>query len=251
MVHTAASASFRFYGQLNDHLPIPQRQTTVAKSFVVPAPVKDMIESLGVPHPEVELILVNGDPADFSRLIRDGDRVAVYPWFESIDITSLLHYRPGALTEPRFIADVHLGRLAAYLRMLGFDTAYEKDAEDLYLVRRSREEGRTVLTRDRGVLKHSAVMYGYWLRQTEAEGQLAEIVNRFDLAGLTHPFSRCMACNQLLKPVSRAEVSALVPPRVLEWCNDYRQCAGCGRVYWEGSHARRMRNLIEQIISQK
>lgn len=210
-----------------------------------------MIESLGVPHPEVDLVLVNGDPADFSHLIRAGDRIAVYPKFESIEIGSLIHHLPQAPAEWKFVADVHLGRLAAYLRMLGFDTVYEKDAEDAELVRRSSQENRILLTRDRGVLKHSAVMHGYWLRETEAQRQMAEIVNRFDLAGLIRPFFRCMACNVPLKPVSRAEVSTLVPPRVLEWCNDYRRCAGCGRVYWEGSHARRMRSRIEQMLVPK
>jgi uncharacterized protein with PIN domain len=217
------------------------------KSFIVSASVKEMIESLGVPHPEIDLVLVNGDPADFSRLIRDGDRVAVYPSFESIDISSLLRHRPAPLAEPKFVVDVHLGRLAAYLRMLGFDVVYDNRSHDSDLVRISSQEDRILLTRDRGVLRHSAVIRGYWLRETDVQRQMAEIVNLFDLAGLIHPLSRCMVCNETLKPVSKKEVSALVPSRVLEWCSDFRQYPGCHRVYWEGAHIRRMRSWIKRL----
>ena len=251
MPATPVFASFRFYGELNDHLPPGQRNRAIPKSFIVSASAKDMIESLGVPHPEVDLILVNGDPADFSRLIRSGDRVAVYPAFESIDISSLLHHRPQALAEPKFVVDVHLGRLAAYLRMLGFDAIYDNNADDSDLVRMSREQQRTLLTRDRGVLKHSAVIHGYWVRETDTQLQLAEIVNRFDLARLLRPFSRCMVCNELLKPASKKEISSRVPPRVLEWCEEFRECRGCRRVYWEGSHSLRMRSWMERISGRQ
>jgi hypothetical protein len=141
-----ASASFRFYGELNDPLLTDQRDRTILKSLIVSASVKDMIESLGVPHPEVYLVLVNGDPADFSRVIRDGDRVAVYPSFESIDIRPLLHHRPRPLAESKFVVDVHLGRLAAYLRMLGVDVAYDNRSHASDLVRISSQANRILLT---------------------------------------------------------------------------------------------------------
>ena len=249
--HAPACACFRFYGELNDHLPPGQRNKAISKSFIGSASVKDMIESLGVPHPEVDLILVNGEPADFSRLIRAGDRIAVYPAFESIDISSLLHHRPPALAEPKFVVDVHLGRLAAYLRMLGFDAVYNNHAADSDLVRLSREQLRTLLTRDRGLLKHSTVIHGYWVRETDTQHQLAEIVNRFDLAWQFRPFSRCMVCNQLLKPAPKKAVSSRVPPRVLEWREEFRECPACRRVYWDGSHSLRMRSWIEGISARQ
>ncbi len=244
-----SSASFRFYAELNDHLPPRQQYRTVCKRFFVPATVKDMIESLGVPHTEVDLVLVNGESSDFSRLIRNGDRVAVYPVFESVDITPVLRVRPQPLRDPKFVLDVHLGRLAAYLRMLGFDTLYANRADDRELVRISAEEKRILLTRDRGVLKHSAVTHGYWLRETNSHRQAEEVVKRFDLARAIRPLTRCMVCNELLREVAKNEVRGRAPQETLEWCNDFRECAGCKRVYWEGSHSRRMRQWIDRLAN--
>jgi uncharacterized protein with PIN domain len=210
--------------------------------------VKDMIEGIGVPHTEVDLVLVNGESSDFTRLIRNGDRVAVYPVFESIDITPVLRLRPQPLRETKFVLDVHLGRLAGYLRMLGFDAVYSNRANDLELVRISSQQRRILLTRDRGVLKYSAVTHGYWLRETDSRRQAEEVVSRFDLARSLRPLTRCMVCNEPLRTVSKAEVRGRVPSGTLEWCDEFRECAGCRRVYWEGSHCRRMRRWIEQLV---
>lgn len=242
-----ARAHFRFYAELNDHLSPDQRYRTLEREFFVPAAVKDMIESFGVPHTEVDLVLVNGESANFGRLIRDGDRVAVYPVFESLDITPELRLRPQALREPKFVLDVHLGRLAAYLRMLGFDTTYRRDAADAELVSMSSAEGRILLTRDRGLLKHSAVTHGYWLRETDSRRQAAEVVKRLDLARSLHPFSRCMACNEPLRAAPKAEVLGRVPEPVVAWCDAFRECPRCRRVYWQGSHYRRMLQWIEGL----
>ena len=240
-------AEFRFYAELNDHLPPEQRYRTVVKEFLVPASVKDLIESLDVPHSEVELVVVNGESVDFSRLIRDGDRVAVYPVFEGMDVTPELRVRPEALRETRFVLDVHLGRLAAYLRMLGFDSSYRSCATDPELVRESVEEKRILLTRDRGLLKHSAVTHGYWVRETDSRRQAAEIVARFDLARRMQPFTRCMACNTMLRRASQEEVRGRVPAGVLERSDEFQVCARCGRVFWKGSHHTRMCNWVEEL----
>ena len=249
MALAPARACFRFYAELNDHLPPGERYRTLEKEFFVPASVKDMIESFGVPHTEVELVVVNGESSDFACLIRDGDRVAVYPMFESIDITPELRLRPHALRDPKFVLDVHLGKLAGYLRMLGFDAVYDNRASDPELVRVSSEQNRILLTRDRGVLKHSAGTHGYWLRETDSRRQTAEVVNRFDLARALRPFTRCMACNEPLRAASKAEVHGRVPPGIAEWCDEFRECVGCQRVYWYGSHYRRMRRWIEQLAA--
>ena len=249
MTSAPACAWFRFYAELNDHLPPARRYGSVEKQFFVPASVKDMIENSGVPHTEVDLILINGESSDFSQWVRNGDRVAVYPVFESLDITPVLRLRPQPLREPKFVLDVHLGRLAGYLRMLGFDTLYDNRADDLELVRISSEQKRILLTRDRGVLKHSAVTHGYWLRETDSRRQTEEVVRRFDLARLLRPFTRCMVCNQALQAVSKVEVCGWVPPRTLEWCEGFWECPCCRRVYWRGSHYRRMRQWVEQLAA--
>lgn len=149
-------ASFRFYAESNDHLPPGQRYTMIRRDFLVPPSVKDMIESIGVPHTEVDLVLVNGESSDFSRLVRNDDRVSVYPVFESIDIAPVLRLRPQPLRDPKFVLDVHLGHLAGYLRMLGFDTLYANHTGDRELVKISSQQRRILLTRDRGILKYSA-----------------------------------------------------------------------------------------------
>ncbi len=247
MAPAPACARFRFYAELNDHLPFGQQYGMVEKQFFVPASVKDMIEGIGVPHTEVDLVLVNGESSDFSRLVRNGDRVAVYPVFESIDIAPVLRLRPQALRETKFVLDVHLGRLAGYLRMLGFDAVYSNRLSDLELVRISCEEKRILLTRDRGVLKHSAVTHGYWLRATDSRRQAEEVVTRFDLARSLRPLTRCMVCNEPLRAVAKADVCGRVPPGTLQWCDEFQECGGCRRVYWEGSHWRRMRHWIGQL----
>ena len=247
MIVAPAHASFRFYAELNDHLGPHQRYRTLEIEFFLPPSVKTIVESFGIPHTEVELVLVNGESSDFSRLVRDGDRVAVYPVFESLDISPELRVRPRALREPKFVLDVHLGRLAAYLRMLGFDTWYRNCATDPELVRISAEQHRILLTRDRGLLKHSAVTHGYWLRQTDSRRQAAEVVSRFDLARSLRPFSRCMACNEVLDPIAKAEIHGRVPPPVEVRHDEFHACPRCGRVYWEGSHYQRMRRWIGEL----
>ena len=164
-------ATFRFYAELNDHLPPRLQYNSVEKRLLLPASVKDIIESFGVPHTEVDLVLVNSESSDFSHLVRNGDRAAVYPVFESLDITPVLRLRPQPLREPKFVLDVHLGTLAGYPRMLGFDTMYANRASDEELVDVSAQQGRILLTRDRGVLKHSIVTRGYWLRETDSRRQ--------------------------------------------------------------------------------
>jgi uncharacterized protein len=242
-------ASVRFYAELNDHLDPAQRFRTLDREFYVPPSLKDLIESFGIPHTEVDLVTVNGVSSDFSRPVHDGDRIAVYPVFESLDITPELRLRPQPLRDPKFVLDVHLGRLAAYLRMLGFDTQYRNCATDADLAQTSLEQNRILLTRDLGLLMRSAVTRGYWLRETDSRLQAAEIVRRFDLAGWLRPFTRCMACNETLRPTSKNDIRDRVPAGVLERHQAFRECPGCRRVYWEGTHYQRMWRWIETLTT--
>jgi uncharacterized protein with PIN domain len=243
-----AEARFRFYAELNDFLAPARRFTEFAHSFVDIATVKDRIESFGVPHTEVDLILVNGEPVEFSRRVRDGDRVSVYPVFEAFDIAPVTRLRPQPLREPRFVLDAHLGRLAAYLRMLGFDSLYRNTYGDEELARVSHEERRILLTRDVGLLKRASVTHGTFVRATDARRQLAEIVGRFDLARLAAPFTRCLRCNGELESVAKEALGADLPPRSAALHDRFARCPECGRVYWQGSHYRRMQALIGAVL---
>jgi hypothetical protein len=243
-------ATIRFYAELNDFLPPRRRARDLVYDFHAPAGAKEAIESLGVPHTEVELVLINGESADFNRLLADGDRLSVYPVFEAFDVGSLVRVRPAPLRRTQFALDGHLGRLARYLRLLGFDTACQRQMGDQDLARVSAAEHRILLTRDRGLLKRREVTHGYWVRATDPRKQLLEIVARFDLAGSMRPFSRCLRCNAPLRAAAKAEVEARLPPRTREAYHEFLRCDGCGGVYWRGPHHRRMLAMIEQVRAQ-
>ncbi len=242
-------AGVRFYAGLNDFLPPEKRARTITCSFDVSGSVKDMIESLGVPHTEVDLILANGEPVDFSYRVQQGDRISVYPEFQSIEISPHVRLLPKPLPELRFVADTHLGRLAAYLRMLGFDTLYRNDYVDEDLARLSAGDDRILLTRDRGLLKRTMVTRGCYLRATEPTGQLVELLQRFDLARAIKPFRRCMHCNDVLRPVSKETISDRLLPQTRQHFNEFYTCPQCGRIYWKGSHYCRMRRFIDSVIA--
>jgi hypothetical protein len=243
-----SQAHFRFYAELNDFLPPDQRQKMLTHSFELSASVKDMIEALGVPHPEIELILVNGTSVDFSYQVQDGDVISVYPVFETFDITPLIRLRPKPLRETRFVLDVHLGRLAIYLRMLGFDALYRNDYPDDELAHLSSSQERILLTRDRGLLKRSIVTHGYCLRATHPRQQLIEVLRRFDLWRSANPFTRCLHCNGMLQAVDKDSVAHRLPPKTQQYYDEFRQCQSCSQIYWPGSHYQRMQQFIEGIL---
>jgi len=244
-------AGFRFYAELNDFLKPPDRFHQISLQFKGRQTVKHLVESLGVPHPEIDLILANGQSVGFDYLVADGDRVAVYPVFECMDITHANRLRPAPLRVTRFILDGHLGRLAAYLRMLGFDTDYQNDRADANLAALSFKEGRILLTRDHGLLKRKQVTRGYCLRSTDPYQQLCEVVGRFDLLENFASFTRCMACNGILEPVKKADILHLLKPRTRQYYGHFKQCDKCGKVYWKGSHHERMQSLIERLKSDQ
>jgi uncharacterized protein with PIN domain len=209
--------------------------------------VKHLIESLGVPHTEVDLILVNGEPVDFGAPIAGGDMVSVYPVFEAFDIAPVSRLRRQPLRQTRFVLDGHLGRLAAYLRMVGFDTLYRNDYDDRELARTSAEQHRILLTRDRGLLMRSSVTHGYCVRETSPRRQLVEVVRRFDLSRCLQPFTRCMACNGALRAVPKGAVADRMPPLSRANYDDVWECELCRRIFWKGSHYRRMQQLVASL----
>jgi uncharacterized protein with PIN domain len=240
--------SFRFYAELNDFLSSERRMTAFSHAVFLPASVKDVIESLGVPHTEVDLILVNSEPVGFTYLVRTGDHISVYPPFTSLDVSSLPRLRPPS-QDIRFTVDTHLGRLATYLRMLGFDALYEIGCDDRKLSRIAACESRILLTRDRGLLKRGQVTYGYFVRATEPRLQLAEVLGRFNLSRAAVPFQRCLRCNTLLQPISKESICDRLPPRTAQAYHDFRICPGCDRLYWAGSHYEHMQRFVNRVMA--
>lgn len=240
-------ASFRFYEELNDFLPAVRKKQDFSLEFQGNPSVKDIIESLGVPHPEVDLILINGESAEFSKKVYDGDMVSVYPVFESMDIAGVQRLRKEPLRETRFSLDVHLGKLLKYLRLLGFDAILDKDLDDKEIIEKAVQENRIILTRDKLLLRNKLVTHGYWIRSTSPQLQTVEVVRKFDLRGMMKPFTRCLECNSILEPVEKEEIEDKIPPRTRMFYNDFRICHGCDRIYWEGSHYQRMIGFVNRI----
>lgn len=241
------TATFRFYARLNRFLSAERRGQSFDCLCARAATTKHMIEALGVPHTEVALVLVNGQPAGFDWAIADGDRVAVYPKFEQLDVGSLGTMQslpPGPL---RFVADAHLGGLARLLRMAGFDTLYDNGYEDAAMVVLANRDARVLLTRDRPLLMHRAVHHGCYVQAIKPQAQLRELYQRLDLAGQARPFSLCMTCNAPLREVDKAAVIDRLPPRVQARHQRFLGCDRCGRIFWEGSHWQDMRALLESM----
>jgi uncharacterized protein with PIN domain/sulfur carrier protein ThiS len=237
----------RFMAGLNDLLPPGRRGRPITVEMAAGTTVKDLAESLGVPHTEIAVIVVNGESVDFAHQVRNGDRMSVYPAFEAVAVSPLVRLDPPPLREPRFVLDVHLGRLARTLRLLGFDCVWRNDITDDELAAISVAEQRTLLTRDRGLLKRARVAHGYLVRETDRRRQITEVLRRFDLFRSISPFGRCLECNGVLEPVAKEEVEHRLPPRTQRDYDDFRRCPHCDRIYWKGSHYDRLTALVEDV----
>jgi uncharacterized protein with PIN domain len=245
---TPREAEFRFYEELNDFLPPERRKRAFRQQFQGTPAVLDLIQAIGVPHMAVDLVLVDGRSVGFGTRLHGGERVAVYPVFERLDISPLVHLRPRPLRRTRFALDVHLGRLARDLRLLGFDSTYRRDWEDSELIGHALDEGRIILTRDVGLLKHRRVTHGYWLRNDAPDRQLDEIVEALDLARQARPFSRCRECNGEIEPLAGESLGPGVDPAIRGRFERFWRCRDCRRVYWRGSHYQRLLRRVRKCV---
>jgi len=247
----ARVVTVRLYGSLNDFVPAARRGQAFAHAFGGSPSVKDLLESLGVPHPELDLLLLDGAPVGFGARVEDGSRLAAYPAFESLDLSSGVpageRVGPPLPETPRFVLDVGLGRLAGLLRMLGLDALWRNDAQDAELARLSASEARILLTRDLGLLKRGEVVLGYFPRATDPSHQLVEVTRRYRLATRMQPFTRCLACNTPLQPAALAQVRGRVPPRIAASFEHFTTCPKCERVFWPGSHHARMERVVQRL----
>lgn len=239
----------RCYAELNDFLPPERRQREVEVRLGSGAPVRHLVVNLGIPPTEVELVLINGVSSDLAATLQDGDRVALYPVLESLDVSPLLKLRRRPLRSVRFIADAHLGGLARYLRLLGFDTLFANDLGDERLASIAAAEHRIVLSRDRNLLMRRAVTHGLYVPQKRPREQVQHVLDRLDLYRIIRPFTRCTVCNGSLDPISKLEVEIKLPQRVLAAFDEFWRCSGCGRVYWRGSHYDRLQAFVEQLAA--
>lgn len=244
-------AVFHFYDELNTFLPRRQKYLPLVHQFDWRASVKDMVESLGVPHCEVELMVVNGTPVDFSYIVQDQDQIHVYPNFDAVEVNGKIRLRlPLVPKEVRFVLDAHLGRLSSYLRMMGFDTLYRNDYDDEELAEIAHHENRILLTRDVGLLKRSLVTYGYFVRELHAKPRLKEVIQRFDLAAHVSPFKHCMKCNGILEAVDKKDILDRLPADTGGFYHEFHRCGSCRQIYWKGPHYERMVTIIDDVLRE-
>jgi uncharacterized protein len=230
-----STAQFLFLGRLKDFLPREQREQAIRVEFRGQQSVKHLVESLGVPHPEIGRVQINGQEGTLRMITQDGDQVQVHP------------IPNGCPIEPRFLLDNHLGRLAAYLRMLGFDCLYHNDYSDEELAKILQQEERILLTRDRRLLMRKVVIYGYCPRSLDSLEQLTEVIQRFDLVKQIVPFHRCLRCNHPLETVSKEAVIDRLEPLTKLYFDEFRICPACKQIYWKGSHYEQMQVLIAHM----
>lgn len=237
----------RFYEELNEFIPSHKRKVTFDHHFSGSPDIKDIIESQGIPHTEIDLIIANGKSVGFGYKPQDDDMISVYPVFESLDIKPLIRLRPEPLRNTRFIADVHLGKLAGYLRLFGFDTLYDPGMDDKTIIETARLQKRIILTRDRGILKNSKVLHGVYVRSQIPKTQLLDIVHRLNLVEKFNPFARCMKCNGKINCVSKEKILPRLKPDTRKYYDEFFQCLHCNKIYWKGSHYVKMMKYLDQI----
>lgn len=238
----------RFYGDLNDLLFSKFVGPVLDRVLPGPTSAKDLIEGCGVPHTEVDLILSNNHPVDYSFLVDKDQQISVYPFFNHIDIPANERLQKLTLPHNRFLVDTNLGKLARYLRMAGFDTAYVRGQSDKEIISQMVEEKRALLSRDRKLLMHKVITTGYLPRSDDPAEQLQEVFRRFKLHNHVNSFSRCANCNNILRAVSKEEIIDQLEPLTKRYYDDFSQCPGCGKVYWPGSHRKRMDERVKELL---
>ena len=238
----------RYYAELNDFLPPSARFRDEARPVQEGQSVESFINQQGIPLAAVDLVLVNGLSVAPGHGLHAGDRLSIYPVFETFDIGAVQRLRAVPLRIPRFVLDVHLGKLATLLRMLGFDACYRSRAADDELVAISTSEGRLLLSRDRELVARPDLERAYRIRHQHPDEQLAELLDRFQLGGCLRPFTRCLCCNAVLETAPATEAGERVPPRVRQLYREFWRCPSCRRIYWRGSHYERMRAKVLHLI---
>ncbi len=239
----------RLFADLNYFVPESLKQKNIRLTVFGKPSVKDVIESIGVPHTEFEMVTLNGEPTEIDGNVNENDQLVVYPHFYQIPITKTGVPHNVELSPFRFVLDVHLGKLAALLRLLGFDSVYNNKLEDNEIIEIACAENRIILSRDLGIFKNSKVKHGYFPRSQDPKIQLKEVVDRYGLNEYVKPFSRCMKCNGELMPIDKALIQNKIQEKTNLYYKEFYSCGNCNKTYWKGSHYDKMMELV-QMYSQ-
>ena len=241
--------SLHFYNELNNFLPSKKRDIDFEFEYKNRRSVKDLIESFGIPHTEIDVILVNDKSVDFSYILNDGDNIKVYPASETLNLKLIKHLKPQFETI-KFLVDIHLNKLARYLRLLGLDAICEKNLTTDMLIEKALDENRILVTRSRNLLRTKEITHGVLIKEDIPEKQLEEIFHRYDFSPYCKPFTRCMECSTILQPVEKEKIIDRLPPKVKVAYNSFTICTNCDKIYWQGTHIEKLNELIGKIIKK-
>ncbi|MCU7549032.1 Mut7-C ubiquitin/RNAse domain-containing protein [Chitinophagaceae bacterium LB-8] len=242
---------FYFHKSLNDFLSVSKRNSWISYTFHGISSVKDAIEALGIPHPEVDIILVHNLSVDFTYRLKENDHIDVYPILPDHVFPENYSLSKKYIGLDQFVLDVHLGKLGKAMRVLGIDSLMENNFSDQKIAQIAASENRIVLTRDVGLLKHKVIKCGYWIRSQYWEEQLSEVVERFNLRNKMKPFTRCTVCNGIIEPVSKDVVIDQLPLVSKQLFTEFFQCTNCKRVYWKGSHYEHMEEWVKRWTTNR
>jgi uncharacterized protein len=236
----------KFYGNLNLFLRGNLRNRPVEFQLDSRRSIKNLIESLGIPHTEVAIIQANGSKIDFDYIVKDSDSITVSPFGFHGENGKISANKPQSIG---FVADTHLGKLTKYLRMLGFDCKYRENISDKEIIDVSIAETRIALTRDKGILMNKQVQFGCFLYSQNSKKQLMEVIERYDLIPHANPFSRCMECNGTMAKADKSEIIDRLPKDTRSYFQTFYKCLDCDKIYWKGSHYDKMSEWIKEIRS--
>jgi uncharacterized protein with PIN domain len=241
------TAFFRFFQSLNDFLPRALQEKQIDYAFEGTPAIKDAIEAIGIPHTEVDIVIVNNAAVNFTYKLYGNDIVQVYPANANVVVSKEYSLIPDVNFPLAFIADVHLGKLTKTLRILGFDTLFNNQFSDTTIAEIAEKEQRIILTRDVGLLKRKSIKWGYWLRSQVLRLQLKEVINRYNLLPKILLFTRCLSCNGKIEEVSKEMVKDQIPPNTVLYFEEFYQCTCCKKIYWKGSHYENMLDMVKSI----
>lgn len=247
-VKDSLTIRFQIHGDLITLLKIPvDGEQIFSHTIHRKASVKDVIESLGIPHPEIGRLTIHGTDIGFDYIVQHDDHIEIFPLVPLVDVLTPTLLRPSPLADIRFVVDVNVGKLASLLRMAGFDTAYHNNLRDTEIAQIAVNEKRIVLTRDTLLLKRKIVEYGHLIRETDPQKQLGEVINLFGLKEKIKPFSRCLRCNGILIPIAKEKIIHNLEPLTKKYYNTFHRCTGCKQIYWPGSHKDKMQECLDAI----
>lgn len=241
----------RFYAELNDFLSPERRGKDIIFTFQEGEQIFGFLHSIGVPPEKVDLILLNGASVGLYDRLKNNDRLSCYPVFESFDIRNVTRIRPMPLRRPTFAVDAHLGKLATFLRLLGFDTVYQPGITDDKLLDISLADERAILSKDRRLLEHRSITRGYRVLSDDPREQLGEVLHRFDLYSSVSPFTRCLRCNTLFETILKETIIDRLPLKVQQFYDEFYYCRQCDQVFWKGSHYQKMKVFVDDIVGEK